>query len=145
MYEIDNDSQIDPGIRDIVAALRAGGVETFESCEGGAGHAYHESRVMTRAQTTSKRTADKMLTKSGLFTCCLAIVSQSTPNRFVKQNGVFEQSLFQSPSRLNSLYCFWFKLNQVSQGHWAYRIRQVPVKIRKFQACFVQQYRCDRV
>lgn len=31
---------LDPGIRDYVVKLRAGGVETFESCEGGPGHAY---------------------------------------------------------------------------------------------------------
>jgi hypothetical protein len=29
---------VDPGIRSAVRALRAAGVETFESCEGGCGH-----------------------------------------------------------------------------------------------------------
>lgn len=34
------DPPLDPGIYPAVVALRAAGVETFESCEGGAGHAY---------------------------------------------------------------------------------------------------------
>ena len=44
-YAIDEDNQIDAGIRGVVEALRAGGVETFESCQGGAGHAYPEPTV----------------------------------------------------------------------------------------------------
>ncbi len=36
---------LDPGIRDIVKALRDHGVETSESCQGGPGHAFHEPTV----------------------------------------------------------------------------------------------------
>lgn len=36
---------LDPGIAPIVLALRAAGVETFESCDGGEGHAYPEPTV----------------------------------------------------------------------------------------------------
>src|SRR5262245_58273392 len=36
---------LDPGIVAAVLALRAGGVETYESCEGGNGHAYAEPAV----------------------------------------------------------------------------------------------------
>lgn len=39
------DPPLDPGIVDAVLALRSGGIETFESCEGGAGHAYPEPTV----------------------------------------------------------------------------------------------------
>lgn len=39
------DMELDPGIRDAVLILRAGGIETFESCEGGAGHAFSEPTV----------------------------------------------------------------------------------------------------
>lgn len=39
------DPPLDAGIEPIVIALRSGGIETFESCEGGAGHAYHEPTV----------------------------------------------------------------------------------------------------
>jgi hypothetical protein len=36
---------LDPGIRDAVEALQAGGVETFDSCEGGEGHPSPEPMV----------------------------------------------------------------------------------------------------
>ena len=36
---------LDPGIAPMVLALVAAGVETFESCEGGEGHAYPEPTV----------------------------------------------------------------------------------------------------
>lgn len=39
------DMPLDPGIRPFVLALRAGGVETFESCEGGCDHAFKEPTV----------------------------------------------------------------------------------------------------
>jgi hypothetical protein len=38
-------SRLDPGIAPYVDALRAAGVETFESCEGAPGHAYTEPTV----------------------------------------------------------------------------------------------------
>jgi len=36
---------VDPGIKRAVEVLCAAGVETFESCEGGEGHAYPEPTV----------------------------------------------------------------------------------------------------
>jgi hypothetical protein len=36
---------LDPGIADAVKVVRAVGVETFESCEGGDGHSYAEPTV----------------------------------------------------------------------------------------------------
>jgi len=41
----DTDMAIDPGIAYAVCALRAGGIETFESCEGGNGHAMLEPTI----------------------------------------------------------------------------------------------------
>lgn len=37
--------KLDPGIRKAVETLQGGGIETFESCEGGAGHAYPEPTI----------------------------------------------------------------------------------------------------
>lgn len=37
--------KLDPGIADAVRRLQASGIETFESCEGGLGHAYPEPTV----------------------------------------------------------------------------------------------------
>jgi hypothetical protein len=39
------DPALDRGIAEAVTALVSGGVETFESCEGGSGHAYPEPTV----------------------------------------------------------------------------------------------------
>jgi hypothetical protein len=39
------DPPLDPGIHAAVVALREGGIETFESCQGGDGHAYREPTV----------------------------------------------------------------------------------------------------
>lgn len=39
------DPPLDPGIAPIVLSLVEGGVETFESCEGHAGHAFLEPTV----------------------------------------------------------------------------------------------------
>lgn len=39
------DPPLDAGIAPMVEALNASGVETFESCEGGEGHAYPEPTV----------------------------------------------------------------------------------------------------
>jgi hypothetical protein len=40
--------QLDNGIKDTVMALRREGIETFESCEGSAGHAYPEPTIAFR-------------------------------------------------------------------------------------------------
>ena len=39
------DSPLDAGIAHVVVTLRRAGVETFESCEGGRGHAYPDPTV----------------------------------------------------------------------------------------------------
>lgn len=42
---MDFDHPLDPGIAKAVEVLRKAGVETFESCDGGEGHAYPEPTV----------------------------------------------------------------------------------------------------
>jgi len=44
-YEPATDLPLDPGIREYVLVLRSGGIETFESCEGGSGHAFPEPTI----------------------------------------------------------------------------------------------------
>jgi hypothetical protein len=39
------DMPLDPGIRRAVLILRRAGIETFESCEGGPGHAFKEPTI----------------------------------------------------------------------------------------------------
>lgn len=43
-------SPLDLGIAPFVVALRAGGIETFESCQGGDGHAFPEPTVRFRGE-----------------------------------------------------------------------------------------------
>ena len=38
-------SPLDPGIAHVVELMRSAGIETFESCDGGDGHAYPEPTV----------------------------------------------------------------------------------------------------
>jgi hypothetical protein len=45
MTTLSEDLGLDIGIADAVRVLRDAGVETFESCEGGEGHAYPEPTV----------------------------------------------------------------------------------------------------
>lgn len=45
MAQDEFDPPLDAGVAGAVKILRAAGVETFESCEGGAGHAYPETTV----------------------------------------------------------------------------------------------------
>lgn len=45
VYASDDDSDMDAGIKPLVDALLAEGVETFESCQGGPGHAYPEPTI----------------------------------------------------------------------------------------------------
>lgn len=44
-YALPADSPLDPGIAFYVNVLREAGVETFESCQGGEGHAFPEPTV----------------------------------------------------------------------------------------------------
>jgi len=44
-FEPATDMPLDPGIRHYVLALRSGGIETFESCQGGEGHAFAEPTI----------------------------------------------------------------------------------------------------
>lgn len=45
LYAPADDTQLDSEIRPYVELLIAGGVETFESCQGGEGHTYPEPTV----------------------------------------------------------------------------------------------------
>lgn len=44
-FEAGLDMALDPGIRSYVLMLRSEGIETFESCEGGPGHAFPEPTI----------------------------------------------------------------------------------------------------
>lgn len=60
------DSPLDPGIAPYVLALIDGGVETFESCEGGNGHAYAEPTVRFHGDVSEGFRALSVAQKRGL-------------------------------------------------------------------------------
>lgn len=65
-YIPDEDQQLDPGIRQAVMILRQGGVETFESCQGGNGHSYREPTVRFRGSRSEGYKALAAAMQAGL-------------------------------------------------------------------------------
>ena len=63
---LDPTSPLDPGIATAVHLLRAAGVETFESCEGGPGHAYFEPTVRFFGETGEGYRAVGVAIEAGL-------------------------------------------------------------------------------
>lgn len=57
---------LDPGIEKAVKALRAAGIETFESCEGGEGHAYTEPTVRFHGEQSEGFHALSIALQAGL-------------------------------------------------------------------------------
>lgn len=64
--ELHFDPPLDAGIRDIVVALVTNGVETFESCEGGPGHAFPEPTVRFEGGTSEGLRALSVALENGL-------------------------------------------------------------------------------
>ena len=60
------DSPLDPGIAYVVHALVAAGIETFESCQGGDGHAYTEPTVRFHGDTSEGYRALAAALRAGL-------------------------------------------------------------------------------
>lgn len=51
-FDFDPDSPLDEGIADYVILLDKLGVETYESCEGGPGHAYPEPTIRFHGESS---------------------------------------------------------------------------------------------
>ncbi|MDH5573360.1 MAG: hypothetical protein OEY89_16475 [Gammaproteobacteria bacterium] len=65
-FEPDIDMPIDAGIRNYVLILRSEGIETFESCEGGAGHVFAEPTVRFFGSQSEGYLAFSIAVKHGL-------------------------------------------------------------------------------
>jgi hypothetical protein len=57
---------LDEGIREIVITLLANGIETFESCEGGAGHSFTEPTVRFEGASSEGLRALSVALENGL-------------------------------------------------------------------------------
>ena len=64
-------ADLDPGIRDYVEILSNQGIETFESCQGGPGHAYPEPTVRFHGQPGEGPRALGVCIDHGLPVQCL--------------------------------------------------------------------------
>jgi hypothetical protein len=62
---------LDPGIATQVEILRAAGVETFESCQGGSDHAYPEPTVRFHGDISEGFRALSVAIKNGLRVAAL--------------------------------------------------------------------------
>ena len=51
-FDIDGEMPLDSGIRRYVLILRSKGIETFESCQGGSGHAMPEPTIRFHGNAT---------------------------------------------------------------------------------------------
>lgn len=60
------DMELDVGIRHAVLVLRRGGIETFESCEGGGGHAFPEPTIRFHGDMASGFRAFAVAKEAGL-------------------------------------------------------------------------------
>jgi len=64
--EIETPPGLDEGIRAFVEALNRGGIETFESCQGGEGHAYPEPTIRFYGERAEGFRALSVAQESGL-------------------------------------------------------------------------------
>src|SRR5713226_3259888 len=61
--------RLDPGIRSIVEILASNGVETFESCQGGTGHSFHEPTIRFHGNHAEGFRALAIALQHGLKVC----------------------------------------------------------------------------
>jgi len=60
------DPPLDKGIEQAVQVLRAAGVETFESCQGGNGHSYNEPTIRFHGHKSEGYRAFSVAIEAGL-------------------------------------------------------------------------------
>ena len=65
------DPPLDPGIAPIVELLVANGIETYESCQGGQGHAYLEPTVRFHGEASKGYEAVAVALSHGLYVISL--------------------------------------------------------------------------
>jgi len=82
-FEAGLDMQLDPGIRRYVLALREGGVETFESCEGSEGHAFREPTIRFDGPVSAGFKAYAVACERGLPVASLRLVYPINENKML--------------------------------------------------------------
>lgn len=94
-YITDEDQQIDAGIRAYVDALRSEGIETFESCEGGQGHAYPVPTIRFHGDRAEGFRALSMAQQKGLP---VAALRRTWPINDGEPTGPWWEMTFTAPA-----------------------------------------------
>lgn len=85
------DPPLDTGIRAAVEALQGAGIETFESCEGGPGHAYSEPTVRFHGDLAEGFKALSIALRAGLR---VAAVRRTWPVLYGEPTGPWWEITF---------------------------------------------------
>lgn len=96
-FEAGLDMALDPGIRPYVIALRDGGVETFESCEGGEGHPFPQPTIRFFGPLSAGFRAYGVAVERRLPVASLALEYPVDDHGML--TGPWWRMTFQSPSR----------------------------------------------
>jgi len=90
---------LDPGIERAVRVLMGAGVETFESCQGGSGHAYPEPTVRFHGERSAGWRALTAAQEAGLQVLALR---RTWPVNDGEPNGPYWEIVFRSEGPLVS-------------------------------------------
>jgi hypothetical protein len=82
-FEAGLDMALDSGIRSYVLALQEGGVETFESCQGGEGHPFAEPTVRFFGPVAAGFKAFGVACERGLPVAALKLVYPVNENKLL--------------------------------------------------------------
>lgn len=88
---------LDPGIREVVGVLMSNGIETFESCEGGRGHAYPEPTVRFHGERSEGFRALAVATAHGLRVLALR---RTWPINDGEPTGPWWELVLRSPTKV---------------------------------------------
>lgn len=95
--EVEFDPPLDDGICAAVEVLRAAGIETFESCEGGPDHSYPEPTIRFHGDPAEGFKALSVGLRAGLE---ITSIRRTWPVLFGEPTGPWWEITFQGPVRL---------------------------------------------
>lgn len=114
----ENYLDLDPGIRRAVKVMRECGVETFESCQGGQGHAYAEPSVRFYGSDGAGWHALQVIIDHGLPVSSLSRVWTFDSTKAAIPHGPYWQVTFFAPktNAATALIDAVLKANPVSES-----------------------------
>ena len=95
VFEPATDMPLDDGIKQAVLVLRSGGIETFESCEGGPGHAFPDPTIKFHGSAWAGYRALAVAMENGLRVARLQRVYHVSDGQLA---GPWWELVFHSPT-----------------------------------------------